>query len=126
MTKIRRDQAEKPVHERIDNKHVKMRLGEGASRNTRQKPSTPLTEILSDEDSRAGPRARTRTISPKSTSMLDRHWKKQPWKNYIKKENRVQVRDEKDQESEEPTNSEYEEEDDRDYKVSKNKKNQRQ
>ena len=126
MTKIRRHQAEKPVHERIDNKHIKMRLGGGASRNTRQKPSVPSTEILSDEDSRAEPRAETRTISPKSTSMLARHWKKQPWKNYINKENKVRVRDEEDQESEEPTNSEYEEDDDQDNKVSKNKKNLRQ
>ena len=76
MMKIRRDQAEKPIHERIDNNHVKMRLGSGLSKNTRQKSRTPSTEILSDEYSRAEPRNETQTISPKSTSMLTKNWKK--------------------------------------------------
>ena len=58
--------------------------------------------------------------------MLAQQWKKQPWKNFIKKENRVNVRGGEEQESEEPTNSDHEEEDEQDSKVSKNKKNQRQ
>ena len=103
-----------------------MRLGSGSSKNARQKSRTPSTEILSDEYSRAEPWAETRTVSPKSTSMLTKNWKKQSWKNYIQKE--VKVREEEDdQGSEEPSNSEYEEDDDdQDNKVSKNKKNQRQ
>ena len=111
--KIQRDQAEKHVKERLDNKHVKMRLGKGASRNTHQKPRTPSTSIPSDEDA-------PRMVSPKSTAMLTKHWWKQPWKNQIKKE--VKVRGWEDQESaeEEPTYSDHEEEEDeQDNKVSK-------
>ena len=104
---------------------MKMRLGSGSSKNARQKSRTPSTEILSDEYSRAEPRTETQTISPKSTSMLTKNWKKQPWKSHIQKE--VKVREQKDdQESEEQSNSEYEEADDQDNKVPKNKKNQRQ
>ena len=121
--KIQRDQAEKHVKERLDTKHVKMRLGKGASRNTHQKPRTPSTEILSDEDAQAKPQ----TVSPKSTSMLTRHWKKQPWKKQIKKEVKVRGWEEQESAEEEPTYSDHEEEEDeQDNKVSKNKKNQRQ
>ena len=54
--KVTRDQEKKHVTERIDANHPKMRLGKGATKNTRQKPRTSSTEILSDDDARAKPR----------------------------------------------------------------------
>ena len=119
--KVRRNQTKKHVKERLDADHVKMRLGKGASKNTRQKPRTPSTEILSDDDARAKPR----TISPKSTSELTRKWENKPWRKHITKG--VKVRGWEDQESEEEQDHEAEEEDAQDTKVPKNKKkNQRQ
>ena len=98
-----------------------MRLGNGASKNTRQKPRTPSTEILSDEEARAKPQS----VSPNSTSELTREWKNKPWRKHIKKE--VKIRRSEDQESEEEQDHEVEEEDVQDTKVPKNKKkNQRQ
>ena len=110
--KVTRNQAKKHVKERLDADHPKMRLGKGASKNTRQKPRTPSTEILSDDDARAKPRS----VSPKSTSEMTREWKKKPWRQHIKKE--VKVRGWESQESEE-------EEDVQDTKVPKNKKKNR-
>merc|ERR1712051_1014561 len=48
--KTERDQDRKHVTERIDASHPKMRIGKGASRNTRQNPRTPSTEIVSNEE----------------------------------------------------------------------------
>ena len=62
--KVMRDQEKKHATERIDATHPKMRLGKGATKNTRQKPRTPSTEILSDDDARAKPRS----VSPKTTA----------------------------------------------------------
>jgi hypothetical protein len=78
-----RDQEKKHATERIDATHPKMRLGKGATKNTRQKPRTPSTEILSDDDARAKPRQ----VSPKTTAEEDDQDTKVP-KN--KKKNRRQ------------------------------------
>ena len=48
--KVTRDQEKKHVTERIDATHPKMRLGKGATKNTRQKARTPSTEILSNDE----------------------------------------------------------------------------
>ena len=119
--KIRRDQAKKHAKDRLDTSHANMRLGNGASRNTRQKPRPPSVEILSDEETHAKPRS----VSPKTTSELTQEWKNKPWKKHIKKE--VKIRSWEDQEPEEEPDHEVEEEDVQDTKVPKiKKKNQRQ
>ena len=86
-----------------------MRLGK---KNTRQKPRTSSTEILSDVDARAKPRS----VSPKNTTEMTQLWKKKPWGQHIKKD--VATRGWESQES-------VEEEDAQDTKVSKNKKKNR-
>ena len=48
--KVMRDQEKKHATERIDATHPKMKLGKGATKNTRQKSRTSLTEILTDDD----------------------------------------------------------------------------
>jgi hypothetical protein len=70
--KVIRDQEKKHATERIDATHPKMRLGKGATKNTQQKPRTPSTEILSDDDARAKPRS----VSPKTTAETTHLWKK--------------------------------------------------
>ena len=45
-----RDQDRKHVTERIDASHPKMKVGKGATRNTRQNPRTPSAEIVSNEE----------------------------------------------------------------------------
>ena len=94
--KVARDQEKKHVTERIDATHPKMRLGKGATKNTRQKPRTSSTEILSDDDARAKPRL----VNPKT-----------------RRERFLSIRKER-QES-------REEEDVQDTKVPKNKKKSR-
>ena len=82
--KVMRDQEKKHATERIDATHPKMRLWDkGATKNPRQKPRTPSTEILSDDDARAKPRQ----VSPKTTAEEDDQDTKVP-KN--KKKNRRQ------------------------------------
>ena len=107
-----RDQEKKHATERIDATHPKMRLGKGATKNTRQKPRTSSTEILSDDDARAKPRS----VSPKTTAEMTHLWKKKPWGKHNKKE--AATRGWESQES-------VEEEDVQDTKVPKNKKKNR-
>ena len=45
------------LRERINTSHPKMRLGNAATKNTRQKARTSSTEIMSDVDARAEPRS---------------------------------------------------------------------
>ena len=117
--KIKRDQTRKTVHERLDTKHVKMRLGKSAAKNTRKRPHTPSTDMVSDEDAPYNPR----TVSPRSTSMLERNYRISQ-RNFNKKTNRVKIREEEENDPEEHTNSENKEVEEQDIKVSKNKKYQ--
>ena len=113
MLKRKRDQAQKSVHERIDDKHVKMRLGRGAKKDARKRPRTPPTDMTSNDDAPNKPR----TVSPKYTSMQERNYQVAQG-NLKKKTNRVKTRTEEEYNSEEQTNSENEEEE-RDTKVPK-------
>ena len=112
--KVMRDQEKKHATERIDATHPKMRLWDkGATKNPRQKPRTPSTEILSDDDARAKPRS----VSPKTSTEMTQLWKKKkPWGKHIKKE--AATRGWESQES-------VEEEDVQDTKVPKTKKKNR-
>ena len=113
MVKRKCHQAQKSVHERIDDTHVKMRLGKGAKKDARKRPRTPSTDLTSNDDAPNKPR----TVSPKYTSMKERNYRVVQG-NSKKKTNRVKTRTKEEYNSEEQTNSENEEEE-RDTKVPK-------
>ena len=92
------------------------------ARSTRKRTRTPSTEIMSD-DNEVTP-VNPGTVSPRSTAMMERH-KRNYLRNLRQARNKVKVYKEAE-DLEEPSDSEYEEEDERDSKVSRSKKHHRQ
>ena len=114
--KIRRDQATKPAHTRLGRRPARERLGSGVAGRTRRRTPTPSTEINSDQN-KAIP------VSPRTTDMIDRN-NRNFLRDLRKARSRVKVLDREEEEIEEPSDSDYD--DEQDNKMSRNKKHHRQ